>query len=197
MRHPAITFTVLKDERLADTARGQVLSSRPRRHGDHPADPLSRRADGRPNARARDEPLTQDDSRRRGRRARHARGEPLDGGLCGGGPDAAALARAGRGRPHRSSRAQPNGVVGVLHRAAKDTADCLVPQRSRAASLAIPALLPPVPRLRPASRRAGRGGISTDGGRSRTERSSREVCRHPIRIGRRSIPTDGGNRRES
>ena len=63
----------VSDEPLAGPAPRKVLSAGPGRHGDGPADPLSRRAAGRPDARPRDEPLTQDESRGRGRRAGHAR----------------------------------------------------------------------------------------------------------------------------
>ena len=140
------------DETTADPAPRKVLSSGPGRHGDGPADPLSRRAAGRPDERPRDEPLTQDESRRRGRRAGHARREPVDGRRRGRGSDVAALARARRGRPSRAARAQPDGAAGVLRRATEGAADHLVPQRGRAARLALPALLSSFPRVRPSPR---------------------------------------------
>ena len=57
------------------------------------------------------------------------------------------LARARRGRRRRAARAQPDGAAGVLPRAADGAADRLVPQRGRAARLALPAVLPAAPRF--------------------------------------------------
>ena len=134
---------------------------------------------------------TQDDARRRRRRARHARRELADGRRRGRGADAAALARARRGRPHRAPRAQPDGAAGVLRRATDGAAHHLVPQRGRAARLALPALLSSAPRIRPASRRARRRRVAADDGRRRrSRRIARSVSSSPtgssrIAIGRR------------